>query len=229
MMTPIEKNTDSAVSPVVGVMLMLVVTIIIAAVVSAFAGGLATGTSKTPQVTLSATYSQSGGMIISHNGGDNVNTMTTHFIVTPSTDFGNYQQNTWIVNSSVINVATNAGLMPWNSPNSYATSVAKTFQPGETAYISMLNLPQVQPSTYDTGLYSSYGAVNYATTDPSGLPTDAYDPNFGFLYNSVSQSAWSPLPDASAPTSYPLGQKFTLKLVDNGGRTIATTDVTIQP
>ncbi|MFA5330871.1 MAG: type IV pilin N-terminal domain-containing protein [Methanoregula sp.] len=36
---------ESAVSPVVGVMLMLVVTIIIAAVVSAFAGGLA-GTSK---------------------------------------------------------------------------------------------------------------------------------------------------------------------------------------
>lgn len=36
----IERKED-AVSPVVGVMLMLVVTIIIAAVVSGFAGGLA--------------------------------------------------------------------------------------------------------------------------------------------------------------------------------------------
>lgn len=35
-----EKRTNDAVSPVVGVMLMLVVTIIIAALVSSFASGL---------------------------------------------------------------------------------------------------------------------------------------------------------------------------------------------
>lgn len=46
---------DNAVSPVVGVMLMLVVTIIIAAVVSAFAGGLSSSQQKTPQVTITAT------------------------------------------------------------------------------------------------------------------------------------------------------------------------------
>ncbi len=45
---------DDAVSPVVGVMLMLVVTIIIAAVVSGFAGGLAGGTGKAPQASLVA-------------------------------------------------------------------------------------------------------------------------------------------------------------------------------
>ena len=44
--------SDHAVSPVVGVMLMLVVTIIIAAVVSAFAGGLATGKEKAPQASI---------------------------------------------------------------------------------------------------------------------------------------------------------------------------------
>jgi Uncharacterized protein conserved in archaea len=46
------QHRDLAVSPVVGVMLMLVVTIVIAAVVSAFAGGMATDQHKTPQVTL---------------------------------------------------------------------------------------------------------------------------------------------------------------------------------
>lgn len=46
-------NCD-AVSPVVGVMLMLVVTIIIAAVVSAFAGGFGGNQEKTPQVSLTA-------------------------------------------------------------------------------------------------------------------------------------------------------------------------------
>jgi len=42
------------VSPVVGVMLMLVVTIIIASVVSAFAGGLWGNTDKAPVVTIQA-------------------------------------------------------------------------------------------------------------------------------------------------------------------------------
>ena len=45
---------EDAVSPVVGVMLMLVVTIIIAAVVSAFAGGMASSQDKVPQASISA-------------------------------------------------------------------------------------------------------------------------------------------------------------------------------
>ncbi|SAI89068.1 hypothetical protein MBBA_2224 [Methanoculleus bourgensis] len=47
---------DNAVSPVVGVMLMLVVTIIIAAMVSAFSGSVAQDETIAPQVTLSASY-----------------------------------------------------------------------------------------------------------------------------------------------------------------------------
>lgn len=54
-----EKKED-AVSPVVGVMLMLVVTIIIAAVVSGFAGGLAGGTQKAPQVSMDVTIKNTG-------------------------------------------------------------------------------------------------------------------------------------------------------------------------
>ncbi|MFA5332680.1 MAG: type IV pilin N-terminal domain-containing protein [Methanoregula sp.] len=46
-----RKNGDAGVSPVVGVMLMLVVTIIIAAVVSAFSGSTISGTSKAPSAT----------------------------------------------------------------------------------------------------------------------------------------------------------------------------------
>ncbi|MDD3091081.1 MAG: type IV pilin N-terminal domain-containing protein [Methanoregulaceae archaeon] len=85
----IEK--ESAVSPVVGVMLMLVVTIIIAAVVSGFAGGLASGTSKAPQATLSCSaaiddiqdtdktdwaptypdnFTAENGLLFEHMGGD---------------------------------------------------------------------------------------------------------------------------------------------------------------
>jgi len=50
-MKKINDSVESAVSPVVGVLLMLVVTIIIAAVVSGFAGGLVSGEKKAPQMT----------------------------------------------------------------------------------------------------------------------------------------------------------------------------------
>ncbi len=46
------QRKEDAVSPVVGVMLMLVVTIIIAAVVSGFAGGLAGGAKIAPTTSI---------------------------------------------------------------------------------------------------------------------------------------------------------------------------------
>ena len=47
---------DKGVSPVVGVMLMLVATVILAAVVSSFAGGIATDEQKAPQASISAKF-----------------------------------------------------------------------------------------------------------------------------------------------------------------------------
>jgi len=86
-----KLENESGVSPVVGVMLMLVVTIIIAAVVSGFAGGLASGTTKAPQASLSAiavidaiqdtdktdwaptypdNFTAKNGLLFEHMGGD---------------------------------------------------------------------------------------------------------------------------------------------------------------
>lgn len=47
-----SKKSDSAVSPVVGVMLMLVVTIVIAAIVAGFAGGLISTVESSPTLSL---------------------------------------------------------------------------------------------------------------------------------------------------------------------------------
>ncbi|MDO9036135.1 MAG: type IV pilin N-terminal domain-containing protein [Methanoregula sp.] len=55
-----ERVQEHAVSPVVGVMLMLVVTIIIAAVVSAFSGGLSSGVKEAPQAAIDVKISTSG-------------------------------------------------------------------------------------------------------------------------------------------------------------------------
>lgn len=64
------RNGEYAVSPVVGVMLMLVVVIIIAAVVSAYAGGMTGGVKKTPQSTVSATSDLQEHLItFEHTGG----------------------------------------------------------------------------------------------------------------------------------------------------------------
>ncbi len=90
-----EKKED-AVSPVVGVMLMLVVTIIIAAVVSGFAGGLATGKEKAPQVSLDTHIQLTGGMagapsmIIKHMGGDPINTKDTKLVTSWVNSSGDY-------------------------------------------------------------------------------------------------------------------------------------------
>jgi len=58
-----RKNGEDGVSPVIGVMLMLVVTIIIAAVVSGFAGGLIGGQQKSPTLSMDVKVSNTGNYI----------------------------------------------------------------------------------------------------------------------------------------------------------------------
>ncbi len=58
-----KGNRESAVSPVIGVMLMLVVTIIVAAIVSGFAGGLINGQQKSPTLSMDVKISNSGSYI----------------------------------------------------------------------------------------------------------------------------------------------------------------------
>ena len=68
---------DDAVSPVIGVMLMLSITIILAAVLMAFAGGMADTKPATPSVDLSAAFVKNSSdeivLCVSHNGGDALN------------------------------------------------------------------------------------------------------------------------------------------------------------
>ncbi|MFA5330872.1 MAG: type IV pilin N-terminal domain-containing protein [Methanoregula sp.] len=132
-----EQMNNSAVSPVVGVMLMLVVTIIIAAVVSAFSGGIAAGTDQAPNVQITAHYSQSQGMWIENEGPDDISTMDTNVYVRCSDSFGNAEHMVWAVNKSAI--AANNATNPidsdlWLRAGGYSGS--KSFKVGERVYIS---------------------------------------------------------------------------------------------
>lgn len=131
---------NEAVSPVIAIMLMLVVTILIAAVVSGFAGGLVGQQEKTPQATISAEYSQSRGMTISHDGGDILATTDLQVTNSPTRVWGSASDyQTFFINKSVME--TNGTI--WSPIDSQYMKV-KSFGPGDSIYISKANLSEVQ-------------------------------------------------------------------------------------
>ncbi|MDD4299990.1 MAG: type IV pilin N-terminal domain-containing protein [Methanomicrobium sp.] len=138
----IEK--ESAVSPVIGVMLMLVVTIIIAAVVSAFSAGMAdSGGSAAPQAKITGTYSLSSDvLLINHEGGDSLSTSKIILKIQSNRDDFGANMDLWgsdgtgiglkILNKSVI--ANSAGDVWLRSYDGY--NQVPVFRPGETMYYS---------------------------------------------------------------------------------------------
>ncbi|MDD1695136.1 MAG: type IV pilin N-terminal domain-containing protein [Methanoregula sp.] len=75
--------TEYAVSPVIGVMLMITVTIIIAATLSAFVGGSTGELKQNPQATLTVTTEGSGdsfNIVFEHRGGDTLRTVDLEII-----------------------------------------------------------------------------------------------------------------------------------------------------
>ena len=75
-MRPQKKNQDDAISPVVGVMLMIVVTVVIAAVITVFATGvMGDESSTTPVAMIELENIKSNGGLLTivefvHKGGD---------------------------------------------------------------------------------------------------------------------------------------------------------------
>ena len=76
-----ERNED-AVSPVIGVMLMLVVTIVIAAVVAAFAGGLGSDVEMAPTAALDIDAYANGKLKITSLSGEALTTKDIEIKVT---------------------------------------------------------------------------------------------------------------------------------------------------
>ena len=142
------KRNDTAVSPVVGVMLMLVLTIIIAAIVSAYAGGIASEQKKVPQAMISGTYSISNGFQIAHNGGDGLALHDMVFVVRNGPMFGpNLERKTaQVLDKTLIADRTGRSL-----DNGDGTSEVTSFRPGDVLYISAENATgsRLQPGLAD--------------------------------------------------------------------------------
>jgi archaeal type IV pilus assembly protein PilA len=154
---------ESAVSPVIAVMLMLVVTIIIAAVVSAFAGGMTETKNTAPQASISATFSQSKGMHIYHEGGDTLYWIDTKLNVRPQIEAADYQRGKSAISYEILKyngtkryVTYPAGMGTLGDNNSDPTKII-VFKPGDVVYIAPEDLwvTQIRPD----------GTVDYYNND----------------------------------------------------------------
>jgi FlaG/FlaF family flagellin (archaellin) len=164
------RNYD-AVSPVVGVMLMLVVTIIIAAVVSAFAGGFGQSSPKVPQISVSAEAHDSKDIIIDFNGGDQVS--GSAIIVKTFIPMGMYKDMSHQVDLK------NATYLPTNEALKTDWS-AKTIQTGDKIKINWADAfatsslgGYVAPAVgepVNIEIYDSASGKVIATTQASILP-----------------------------------------------------------
>jgi hypothetical protein len=132
-----KKINEQAISPVVGVMLMLVVTIIIAAVVSGFAGGAVQGQKKVPQASIQGQYSISNGLQIIHAGGDPLALNDVIFIIKDGPTFGQNleERTTQILNMSAIMNSQGISVRNATDMGYYISS----FNPGDTFYMTGAN------------------------------------------------------------------------------------------
>lgn len=107
--------TEKAVSPVIGVLLMLTLTLIIAAIVNTYAGSMISTQPPSPMATVQATYHQNGpGMEIRHLTGDPLPTSGVTLLIRPSETMGSTAgQQISEINKTLITSST--GEQSWTS------------------------------------------------------------------------------------------------------------------
>ena len=196
----VRGNGCEAVSPVVGVMLMLVVVLILAAVVTSFAGGMMDTSRKLNNVGIQATYSQTDGLAITNMGGVPLETKDIDFVIRLPGTFGDYEHMTWTVDHAKITSkrfpGTSTSYVSGGTTIKYDDNVwlkkngqvgVYMFAPGDTAYVKRYEMPKGH---------------------------DSYD----FKSNS---------PPYSIQSRYHIGKEFIIELVDKSGNTLATTKAMI--
>ena len=197
----VRGNGCEAVSPVVGVMLMLVVVLILAAVVTSFAGGMMDTSRKLNNVGIQATYSQTDGLAITNMGGVPLETKDIDFVIRLPGTFGDYEHMTWTIDHAKITSkrfpGTSTSYVSGGTTIKYDDNVwlkkngqvgVYMFAPGDTAYVKRYEMPQ--------------GHDSFDVKNPNKNPY-------------------------SIQSRYNLGKEFIIELVDKSGNTLATTKAMI--
>jgi len=212
-------NNERAVSPVVGVMLMLVVTIIIAAVVSAFGGGLMQTDTKAPQASITGEYSQYYGLKMTHMGGESLDTKDLVVQIRPSEEFGSGQSEFGIrmVNSSYItNGKYDYGVSSSSTTLAYwfnatdGTQGVMSWRPGESMYVygpKLYNASIIVSDTDWPPCYNEY--IQGGKTTVNGLKARCYVTS---LNNQIN-----------------VGKTATLEVLTKDGKMISSSPMVIEP
>ena len=167
-----QKKGEDAVSPVVGVMLMLVVTIIIAAVVSAFAGGLVGGQQKSPTLSMTVKIANTGSYIGSgfsanvNSVSQPISTSQTKIVTSWSTTMKN-NASVDLIGTSLANVPDGSMITGGNTslPNSVNVQV----------YQGMRTSTVTDWATAPFGMSQAIIAAGQDNpTDPQGSSATAY-------------------------------------------------------
>ena len=128
-----QNRKDDAVSPVIGVILMVAITVILAAVIAAFVFGMASGVSKTKSVA--ATARQMGNdILITWQGGPD-NAMTSSYNI--SVQRGNDSVASGMINvpGSPPVVGNTTKLTGWGSTLQDHVTVIAVFSDGSAQVI----------------------------------------------------------------------------------------------
>jgi flagellin-like protein len=118
---------DDAVSPVIGVILMVAITVILAAVIGTFVLGLGGNVSSAPQAQVSFQYDQGSTSVqLIHDGGDQLNGAELTVSETDDDDTLNSVPDTEFVAGDVITDGTydpgETLRLVWNDPQSDKTN-----------------------------------------------------------------------------------------------------------
>jgi flagellin-like protein len=122
-----QKKREDAVSPVIGVILMVAITVILAAVIAAFVFGMASGISKTKTVAATARQMGSNISVTWQGGQDNAMVQTYNIsVVNASGTTANSNNNPAMVGNTII-ISAPAGI---GSPGQDHVTVVAAFNDG---------------------------------------------------------------------------------------------------
>jgi len=118
----ITRKNDEAVSPVIGVILMVAITVILAAVIAAFVFGMSGNIAKTKVVAVTAQQPDASSISITYQGGQDAQSFSYgRVVVTPATACTN---GVFYANSTITTAAAVSPTTPTvNDPNVLGSSV----------------------------------------------------------------------------------------------------------
>ncbi|WP_262176546.1 type IV pilin N-terminal domain-containing protein [Haloarcula laminariae] len=120
-------NDDDAVSPVIGVILMVAITVILAAVIASFVLGLGDQAGDAaPQVSVDCNFPSSSDNNMIHDGGDNLEESNLNLNNNGSTNLNSAPSGSTFRSGDTI--AEGGGIdegtqLIWENPNSDSTSI----------------------------------------------------------------------------------------------------------